>query len=236
MHLHPAPADFETRHPQRHDRALAYMKSLLLDGGLEPNDVISTEDIARALAISRAPVTDAVKRLVSDGFVTVIPQVGCRITSPQPVEVADFYRLFARSEAVIVGLAAERRRPHEAIALSGLIRDLDHQFVALKANHGNGAALRALNRRRYAAIHTMARSRIAGELVANMWDRSDFYIRVAYGQFICSAKVQKCNQDICRAIVRADAPTAMQLTEEYLTHVGGQMAARMAKQSAAASA
>ena len=224
-----APSLFETWHLHRHDRAYAYLRSLLLDGGLEPNDVISTDGIAKALNISRAPVTDAVKRLVSDGFLTVIPQVGCRITAPQPGEVTDFYRLFARSEAVIIGLAAERCRPAEAAALAVLVKDLDRQYVALQKSRDNGAALRALNRRRYEVLHKLAASRIAGELVANMWDRSDFYIRTAYGSFVQGPTIHRCNQRIWSAIVRRDAATAMRLTEGYLLQVGEQIAAQFAK-------
>jgi len=50
----------------------------MLDGGLEPDDLISTDEVAKALRISRAAVTDAIKRLVRDGFMTVMPRVGCR--------------------------------------------------------------------------------------------------------------------------------------------------------------
>jgi hypothetical protein len=35
--------------------AFAYLKFLLLDGGLEPDDIISTEGVAQSLSVSRAP-------------------------------------------------------------------------------------------------------------------------------------------------------------------------------------
>jgi len=220
VNLPPPDAGLETRFPHRHDRAFAYLKMLLLDGGLEPDEVISTEDVARALKISRAPVTDAIKRLVRDGFLTVIPQVGCRICSPQPTEVADFYRLFAKSEAVVIGLAAERRTASQAAALKSAIEGFDRQYRALRNNAGIGPDYRALNRLRYEAIHGLAASRIVGELVANMWDRSDFYIRVAYGEFVYGSKVHQSNQEICRAIIKGDAATAIDETESYLLRVG----------------
>lgn len=227
MNLLPQPADEEDRFPHRHDRAFAYLRQLLLDGGLEPDQVISSEVVARALGISRAPVTDAIKRLVSDGFLTVIPQVGCRINAPQPREVADFYRLFARSEGVITTLAAERRSPEQAEALESLAKELDRRYRELRRQKGSGAELRALNRRRYKAIHMLAGSRIAAELVANMWDRSDFYIRIAYGAFVYGSKVHGDNTAICRAIVAGDGVAAGTRTEAYLLRVGEQIAGKL---------
>ena len=234
MDLPPPAADLERLYPHRHDRAFAYLKGLLLDGGLEPDTVLSTESVARALSISRAPVTDAIKRLVRDGFMTVIPQVGCRITLPQPIEVADFYRLFAKSEAVIIGLAAERRTAAQAETLKSAIARFDAHYAGLRSARADGPAFRALNRERYEAIHDLAQSRIAGELVANMWDRSDFYIRVAYGAFVYSGKVHASNQKICRAIIAGDADAAMTETEFYLRNVGEQTAGRLTRNAGAA--
>ncbi len=221
----PAPDPMlETQFQQRHDRAFAYLKGLLLDGGLEPNDLISTEEVGRALGISRAPVTDAIKRLVRDGFMIVLPQVGCRICEPLAEDVDDFYHLFAKSEALITRMAAERRTPGPIAAFTALTAQIDAQL----RNNLPGADARALNRQRYEAIHAMADSKITGDLVANMWDRSDFYIRIAYGSFRFSSAVQASNTKIARAIIDGDADTAAQVTEAYLLRVGVSTAATLA--------
>lgn len=227
MSLPPPDPALESQSSHRHDRAFAYLKGLLLDGGLEPGQVISTEDVASALSISRAPATDAIKRLVRDGFITVIPQVGCRVCVPAPTEVDDFYRLFARSEALITGLAAERRTSSQAAAFERLAAEIDRGLDALRGQPDMGADRRALNRRRYEAIHRMAGSGIAASLVANMWDRSDFYIRIAYGAFVYAPRIHQSNRVISRAIVDGDATTASRETEGYLLTVGGQTAARL---------
>lgn len=211
----------------RHDRAFAYLTGLLLDGGLEPEDVFSTDAVGKALAISRAPVTDAVKRLVRDGFIAVIPQVGCKVRFPAPGEVEDFYRLFARSEGVITGLAAERRTAAERDSFAVLAAGIDAEQEACRALPDPGPRLRALNRRRYEAIHAMARARVAGELVANMWDRSDFYIRVAFGQFAYTRSVHAANRQIAQAIIHGDTETAIRVTEAYLAEAGARTSAEL---------
>ena len=220
MSLPPADPALESQFPMRHDRAIAYLRSLLLDGGLDPNHLISTDEVAQALRISRAPVTDAIKRLAQDGFLTVMPQVGCRVHAPQPQEVADFYRIFAKSEAVVNAIAAERRTPAQASTLKELNEELEGRYRKLSAAEHAGPQLRALNRRRYDVIHNMANSEIAARLVAHMCDRSDFYIRVAYGEFVYAPSVHRANRKITQAIVRGDGATAADATETYLTTVG----------------
>ena len=223
MNLPPPHPALETQFQQRHDRAFAYLKGLLLDGGLEPNDVISTEEVGRALDISRAPATDAIKRLVRDGFMIVLPQVGCRVCQPLAKDVDDFYRLFAKSEALITHMAASRRTAEQISRFEAVIVEIDTQLNG----DPSGVDLRALNRKRYEAIHAMASSKIAGELVANMWDRSDFYIRVAYGEFVYSSAVHATGKKIARAIIAGDADTAAQETETYLLRVGSETAATL---------
>jgi DNA-binding GntR family transcriptional regulator len=224
----PAPSpSLEATFPHRHDRALAYLRGLLLDGGLEPDQIISTEDVARSLGISRAPTTDAIKRLSRDGFMDVVPQVGCRVRSPGPDEVADFYELFSRSEALITGFAAERRTAAQAAAFKSLADEVEEQIGVLMKTEGSGPALRALNRRRYEVIHELAGSAITSELVANMWDRSDFYIRVAYGQFVFSRSVQAANFKIANAVFAGDRKTAATESESYLASIGKLIAAEL---------
>src|SRR6476620_8963049 len=95
--------------PRLHDLAYAYLKNLLLGGGLDPGDQISSEAVGRVLSISRAPVTDAIRRLTVEGLLEVVPQVGCRVVRPVAAEMADFYEIFGATEGVVARFAAARR-------------------------------------------------------------------------------------------------------------------------------
>ena len=100
--------------PRLHDLAYAYLKNLLLGGGLDPGDQISSEGVGRALSISRAPVSDAIRRLTVEGLLEILPQVGCRVVRPVPAEIRDLYEIFGASEGVIARWAATenvRRQP-----------------------------------------------------------------------------------------------------------------------------
>lgn len=45
-------------------------------------EVLSTYELAQEFGVSRRPVMDAAMRLASEGFISIIPQVGCRVIIP----------------------------------------------------------------------------------------------------------------------------------------------------------
>jgi DNA-binding GntR family transcriptional regulator len=213
----PPPSDEIRRRLPLSDRCEQYLRGLLLEGGLEPNQPLSVEAVATARSVSRQPAMEAVKRLAADGFVVILPQVGCRVVQPDPGHVADFYRLFAHAEALIACLAAERRTDQQAAAFNELSRRVETE-AGLAEQHS--PAYRTMNRLRYEAVHAMAHSPIAADIVAGMWDRSDFYIRAAFGSLYFSEDVRRAHAIITAAILSGDAVTAQAETARYLTEVG----------------
>jgi DNA-binding GntR family transcriptional regulator len=223
----PPPADDLLHRLPLSDRCEHYLRALLLEGGLEPNQPLSVEAVASALNVSRQPAMEAVKRLAADGFVTIQPQVGCRVVLPQPDHVADFYRLFAPAEALIARFAAERRSMPEAQAFQDLSRQVEAEASQAGPPDRRSPAYRALNRSRYEALHAMARSPIAAGLVAGMWDRSDFYIRAAFGSLYFTSAVRRAHVAITEAISAGDPDAAGTATADYLTEVGARTVDRL---------
>ena len=100
----PAPARSGVRLPEE----------LAARGGLDSRRPDLLRRGGRALSISRAPVSDAIRRLAVEGLLEILPQVGCRVVLPVPAEVKDLYEVFGATEGVIARLAAERRSATEA--------------------------------------------------------------------------------------------------------------------------
>lgn len=210
--------------PRLHDLAYAYLKGLLLGGGLDPGDQISSEGVGRVLSISRAPVTDAIRRLTVEGLLEILPQVGCRVVRPVPAEVKDLYEIFGATEGVIARLAAERRSAVEAdnferrcaalASAAGLPEEPAARFVELRQR----------NRRRYELLHELARSRPSIGIAESFWDQSDFLIRVAFGHRDLPSFVKAGHAAFVAAVVAGDGATAERETRSYLVRLGRHVA------------
>jgi DNA-binding GntR family transcriptional regulator len=218
------PAKLRAANLRLHDLAYAYLKGLLLDGGLDPGDRISSDGIGRALAISRAPVTDAIRRLTMDGLLDVLPQVGCRVVTPMPAEVADFYELFAATEAIIARFAAQRRTPHQAEELSRLLAALSSRSDLPEDRAARADTKRRRNRRRFERLHEMACSPLSTGIGESFWDRSDFFLRVAFGHFDAPRHLAVTYKAAFVAVVAGDGDTAERETQHYLTSLGRDVA------------
>jgi DNA-binding GntR family transcriptional regulator len=210
--------------PRLHDLAYAYLKGLLLGGGLNPGDQISSEGVGRVLSISRAPVADAIRRLTVEGLLEIRPQVGCRVVRPVPAEVKDLYELFGATEGVIARLAAERRSAVEAehfgrrcaalASMAGLPDEPAARFMELRQR----------NRRRYELLHELARSPRSVEIAESFWDQSDFLIRVAFGHRDLPSFVRAGHAAFVSAVVAGDGPAAEHETRRYLVRLGRHVA------------
>jgi len=227
-----APTDLRLAGLRRHDLAYAYLKALLLDGGLEPGEHISSDGVGRALAVSRAPVSDAIRRLAMDGLLEVVPQVGCRVVTPVPGEVADFYALFASAEAVIAGFAASRRTDEQAAAFRRLLVELSPRNGLPAEPDARAVELRRRNRVRYGWLHELAASPLSAGIGAGFWDRSDFFLRVAFGRFETPRYVATAQRALFDAVIDGDAAGARHHTEEYLARLGVDVADALIRRAA----
>jgi len=154
------------------------LKSQLLEGRFEPGARLSVEEIRAAYDVSKQPVMEAMRRLSSDGLVLITPHVGCEVAKYDPVEIADFFRLFGNVEATIAEVAAERRSPEQLLALD----EVSARVLALRDEPDpvvRTHRYRLLNREFHGVIHEMAQSRITAETSRRMWDLSDFFINTA---------------------------------------------------------
>ena len=99
------------------DHVYDHVKQLLFTGIYRPGMQIEVEKIAGTLDVSRQPVMDALKRLNFEGFVTIVPQVGCRVRTYRAEEVTDFFRVVADVEALSAELAAKRAMPDDIVRM-----------------------------------------------------------------------------------------------------------------------
>lgn len=206
--------------PRGHLAASAYeqIKSLLLEGRFRSDERFSVETIGSELQASRQPVTEALKRLAAEGFIEIVPQVGCRILLPPAREIGDFFRLFAATEGLCAELAAQRASADEHAALARVMAPVRVAGRGITAAE-RGRRYRAHNRQFHAQIHAMAHSATLHDLAGSMWDRADFLINNAIGAVPFESRAPDAveeHQGILAAIARGDATLARRRMEEHV--------------------
>lgn len=201
---------------RKKDQVREEILARLLDGTYKFGDPISVKAFSEETGISRQPIMTALSTLGSEGFVTVVAQVGCEVASPTADEINDFYLMFERLEGLMAELAAKRRTDEQVRKL----RSINIQ-ISMIDHHETDAteAYRLLNREFHSLIHEMASSPLLLEKQGNMFTMSDFFIVQTVG-FIPHLKGAAAeHQEIIDAIVAKDPNTARLAAERHIREV-----------------
>lgn len=199
------------------DGAYEYLKARLLDGGFAPGERIPVDDVVRALKVSRQPVMEAVKRLAGEGFLEIVPQVGCKVVVPEQREIEDFFRVFSATEGLCAELAATRASRAELDALAAVAAELE--LTPSMGPEQRGQAYRRHNREFHAEIHRLAHSMTIHAIARELWDRADFFINTSIGTVPFVMRVEDAvseHRDILAAIRRRDGALARRRMEEHV--------------------
>jgi DNA-binding GntR family transcriptional regulator len=115
---------------QSTDQIYRALRSDILNAVLRPGESISEARMALQFGVSRTPVRESFKRLVEDGFLVVVPQVG---TFVAPIDLAAVYdSQFVREtlECRTVALAAKNIDADGKASLDRLIREQEQLLAS----------------------------------------------------------------------------------------------------------
>ncbi len=216
--------------------AYSYVKTLILDGAVEPGERIDVDAVVAHLQFSRQPVRDAINRLAAEGFVTVIPQVGCVVPVVTVDDARDFLDVFAACEGRMAAFAAERRTPEQLGALRAIAREMDELLGASDALslRAAGPPLRAINHRLHVAVHAMAGTPAVRRIADGLLDQYDFYIAsavsLAAGRFY-PLPAHAEHLEVIAAIADRDGPRASALMERHVRDSVNRLLAHLSAKS-----
>ena len=189
-------------------------------------DAILVKEIAAETGASRQPIMTALERLAADGFVRIVPQVGCQVINPYREAIADFFRMFQRMEGLLAELAAERREERQ-------LRDLvaaHRRTEALDLTQaGAGQGYVELNQEFHRLIHDMARSPMLRARQRSNFAMSDFFINHAAGFETFVPDAIEDHGAIIAAIRDKDAERARNLAEAHIAAVAAAVLAGLAR-------
>jgi len=203
--------------------AYEYTKRMLFDGSLLPGAKLRVEDVVASLQTSRQPVMDAFKRLASEGYLKITPQVGCRVVVPDSAEIADFFLILGAVQGLAADIAAGRRTAEEIAALTVVSAAIE----ALQTEPLTSQTARiyhSLDHDFQQHVRAMAHSHAVAPISSGLLDRRDFYITcVANGEMRYAQGMRAASGEyhsIVEAIAAGDADRARSRTEALVLALG----------------
>ena len=142
----PTPPGGSLRGVSMHDGVAARLRVMIFEQALPPGALVDEKLLAEQWQISRTPLREALKVLVAEGLLELLPRQGCRVIEMRTEDAADLFPVMAMLEGRCAAEAARKATPtqrlqlqqlHEQLELAAAAEDIDayyqtnHQFHSL---------------------------------------------------------------------------------------------------------
>jgi DNA-binding GntR family transcriptional regulator len=113
-----------------HDRVIDEMRRRIISGELASGVNLSEIALAESFGVSRTPVREALKKLQTEGLVTIRPRVGTFVTTPSRREITELFEMKELLEGAAARLLAQRGRVAEVDRLEQNLVEADRAVAA----------------------------------------------------------------------------------------------------------
>ena len=106
------------------DRVYENLKLLIITGKLEPNRHLLESELAEMMKISRAPIREALNILEKEGFVTIIPRKGAKVSSISKTEVENIWEIRSVLEPYAARNASQKCKEKELYKMENKLKKI----------------------------------------------------------------------------------------------------------------
>lgn len=201
------------RPPTAQEAVLAELRRSIVEGELAPGTQIVQEALAGRLGLSRVPIREALKILEGEGQVSYSPHRGYFVTELNLDDIREVYRIrrILETDAAVVGVP--RLTQEDLDRMADGIEDL-----ARASARGDLVAMTTANRRfHFAVIEASGMPRLT-RLVRQLWDATDPYRSLYYGDQANRELVDRQHRQILAAAQQRDTDLVVRLLDEHRGH------------------
>lgn len=201
------------RPPTAQEAVLAELRRSIVEGELAPGTQIVQEALAGRLGLSRVPIREALKILEGEGQVSYSPHRGYFVTELNLDDIREVYRIrqILETDAAVVGVP--RLTQEDLDRMADGIEDL-----ARASTRGDLVAMTTANRRfHFAVIEASGMPRLT-RLVRQLWDATDPYRSLYYGDQANRELVDRQHRQILAAARERDTDLVVRLLDEHRGH------------------
>ncbi len=156
------------------DRVTDELHRAILNGNIQPGSAVSIVELCEQFDVSHIPVREALRRLESDGLVSLRPGRSALVASLSPDDLADIYRLRKLIEGDLV-IRAMAVMTDERLALA---QDALDEYAEIEREP---AALAAAHHAFHAAILAGAAGAADRRVLELLWHAADRYLHLLIG-------------------------------------------------------
>lgn len=187
------------------------LRELLIQGSLEPGSKLNERELCEQLGVSRTPLREAIRLLVSEGLVVLDPGRGAFTPVLSTTDISNTFELLGAMEGLAGELAAQRISDEELTELAAL----QHEMQATFERHDLPGYYR-LNARAHDLLSEAARNPVLRENWKQVNSRMHalrFRSNQDEGKWM---KALEEHAQILAAMQKRDGAAARQLLERHL--------------------
>jgi DNA-binding GntR family transcriptional regulator len=209
-----SPAEQPARRLSLTEQVYHQLKEEILQAGYGPGDLLLEPELATRYGISKTPVREALRLLLQDGWVVVMPRKGYLVRPVRLEDIREVFEIRRMMEPAMARQAAQRRSAEDLARLAELCTSqgsdaasVDAALDAARAFHSDLAALAGNGR--------------ALAILTDQFDevRRLHHLMPKFEHHITSEVEVEAHRRILAAIEAKDPDAAGDLMAEHLTEV-----------------
>lgn len=202
------------------DQVVEYLYNLILEGTITPGDQVKESSLSVEMGISRAPIREGLKELISNGIIEYRPQVGNFVAQLSPKEIVDAYITRGVLEGYAIGTTHDQFSEEEIEELSGMTR--------MMANYASKN-----NRKKVVQVgdnfHSLLISKNNNIQLIEYTERLSLKLHILFYKhwsiLYCQDEIGNRHQRIVDALRSGDALQVENVIREHYTETGTKIAA-----------
>ncbi len=196
-----------------HDQVAARLRTMLVEGRIQPGAKLNERELCEQLRVSRTPLREAIKLLGSEGLVDLLPNRGAVAVRLNETDVLNTFEVLAGLEGQSGELAAERITDEELAE----VRALHFEMMASYARSDLSNYYR-LNALIHAAINAAAKNPVLVKTYSSINARVQA-LRFRTNQDAAKWKrAIKEHETMIEALTERDAPEMRRVLVEHLNN------------------
>lgn len=206
----------------KNDFAYMQLRQLIITGELEPGSPLQQGRLAEEMGVSTTPLREAIRRLNSEGLITIAAHRDARVAEVTRREAENLYIVRQKLDPLAAELAATEHTQEEMQA----IFEAEAQLTPLTSRGDIDALLahREFHRRIYRASH----NEILIDMLDRIWDKADRYriigLRLRGDSVEETTRVAREHHELALAIESRDPNRARAAMEAHIDDSLGRLA------------